>query len=645
MRECSDAQSILPGVRVQTHRTPLSIRGLLVSRGYNLDGTIHDNTYDVSHLGSYTINYSYDHLGQLTGADDVQHPEYSTRDILYDKNGNFENMVRGQQQFDYVNYQGTNKVQNTDGGGHEDYRFDLNGNVIESTPRGIMSIGYDPVTQMTTKILRDDKNYLSYYYDSADRRVMKQYDYYASGMSKGIENPKMSNGDWETEKTLYLHGSGDNGLEEHNTSTATGLEFVRDQIYGPTGLIATESPNVSYVLYYVKDHLGSVRQVLDDNGDIRNSYHYFAFGDKAVEAVNMSGTNYQYTSQENDLESGLYNYRARLYDPALGRFYSMDPAGQFASPYLYAGNNPVMYNDPNGEFLALAAILIGAAMGAYSGHEIGHAMGATGWDLVGYTLAGGIIGGASSGVGAAITQSGGFLANTSGLVFSSYSSSIGTSILSGGQTDINVSFGVGSYDLTTGKLGHLGKKGNSFGENLGYGLGLYSNFADVGSSKDIVKAKEELDGFGHAGVDVAPEKGADFERAVDFGPESLSENSHFITRTMGKIVDNPYGLLFAGVNGTNNYGFYPYGVNTQTIANVSGSTIKLYGKVLDYLADKIHVMPYSFAYSSCSTHAGMALNLAGVPTIFLSPRLIFSSVQAYNYGITPGLIINSHYMY
>ncbi len=60
------------------------------------------------------------------------------------------------------------------------------------------------------------------------------------------------------------------------------------------------------------------------------------------------GNDYKYTGQEWDEEVGLYNYKARMYDPELGRFTSTDPAGQQWGPYTYVYNNPLVYTDPTG---------------------------------------------------------------------------------------------------------------------------------------------------------------------------------------------------------------------------------------------------------------------------------------------------------
>jgi len=57
-----------------------------------------------------------------------------------------------------------------------------------------------------------------------------------------------------------------------------------------------------------------------------------------------------YTGREQDNESGLYYYRARYYDPEVGRFISEDPLGFEAGInfYAYVNNNPVNLRDPMG---------------------------------------------------------------------------------------------------------------------------------------------------------------------------------------------------------------------------------------------------------------------------------------------------------
>ena len=65
--------------------------------------------------------------------------------------------------------------------------------------------------------------------------------------------------------------------------------------------------------------------------------------------VTLIGNPYMYTAREYDIETGLYYYRARYYNPYIGRFLQIDPAYQGMNWYAYCGNNPVNCTDPTGE--------------------------------------------------------------------------------------------------------------------------------------------------------------------------------------------------------------------------------------------------------------------------------------------------------
>uniref|UniRef100_A0A182MWW9 Uncharacterized protein n=1 Tax=Anopheles culicifacies TaxID=139723 RepID=A0A182MWW9_9DIPT len=118
----------------------------------------------------------------------------------------------------------------------------------------------------------------------------------------------------------------------------------------------------------ITDHEGSVRLVVT-GGEVVAAYDYLPYG----QILRRFGTDldgqlsYLYTGQEWEPETGLYNYRARLYDPDIGRFYQMDPKEQYASPYVYAGNSPVSLVDPDGELAFAISCIIMAIIGAYIG--------------------------------------------------------------------------------------------------------------------------------------------------------------------------------------------------------------------------------------------------------------------------------------
>jgi len=96
--------------------------------------------------------------------------------------------------------------------------------------------------------------------------------------------------------------------------------------------------------------------VTDASGAKVEEIHYKPYGatdwDSNGEA---GGTNYRYNGQQLDIETTLYFYHARYYDPILGRFLSADVVGvnhsvpQSLNKYSYVFNNPIQYVDPNGE--------------------------------------------------------------------------------------------------------------------------------------------------------------------------------------------------------------------------------------------------------------------------------------------------------
>jgi RHS repeat-associated protein len=182
-------------------------------------------------------------------------------------------------------------------------------------------------------------------YGGDTQRVLKNY------TSGGSTNSK-----------LYLHGQNDYPLIEKNKTSATA-ETLAVYVYGLNGVIAKRVG--STVLFLLKDHLGSTRVVMDATGLVRTYYDYDALGN-LIRTGTVNEVKYQFTGQELD-ESSLHNYRARLYDSDLGKFYAIDPAGQRWSPFVYAGNNPVIMVDRDGNwffsaFLGPVGAVIDAAL-------------------------------------------------------------------------------------------------------------------------------------------------------------------------------------------------------------------------------------------------------------------------------------------
>ncbi|HZS08720.1 MAG TPA: RHS repeat-associated core domain-containing protein [Blastocatellia bacterium] len=99
-------------------------------------------------------------------------------------------------------------------------------------------------------------------------------------------------------------------------------------------------------LYFLEDHLGSTQQLTNASGGVVGQMQYGPFGEHSASAL----TRYTYTGREDDPATGLIHYRAREYDPSIGRFLTEDPAGIGAGTnfYSYVSNNPISKTDPLG---------------------------------------------------------------------------------------------------------------------------------------------------------------------------------------------------------------------------------------------------------------------------------------------------------
>lgn len=110
--------------------------------------------------------------------------------------------------------------------------------------------------------------------------------------------------------------------------------------------------------YLHADQLGSIIAITNKSGTLVEQYAYSAFGEmrifdgSGVEIQNSQvGNIFGFTGREFDSESHLYYYRARYYDPSLGRFISADPigfGGGDANLYRYVFNNALILKDPTG---------------------------------------------------------------------------------------------------------------------------------------------------------------------------------------------------------------------------------------------------------------------------------------------------------
>jgi RHS repeat-associated protein len=132
--------------------------------------------------------------------------------------------------------------------------------------------------------------------------------------------------------------------------------------------------NAKY-LFLHKDYLGSILAISDEAGNLVEQRHFDAWGILTNGALSVLDRGY--TSHEHFAELGIIHMNGRLYDPLQRRFLNadeniQDPYNtQCYNKYGYVINNPLLFNDPNGEFFGLgegllAAVVIGAIIGTAS---------------------------------------------------------------------------------------------------------------------------------------------------------------------------------------------------------------------------------------------------------------------------------------
>jgi RHS repeat-associated protein len=140
--------------------------------------------------------------------------------------------------------------------------------------------------------------------------------------------------------TTYLY-DGLNLVRETGASSA-------DYLFGPGIDEPLAMSRGGQIYYYETDALGSVNAITNSSATVQNSYLYDAWGQVKTQTGSLANP-FVYTSREAG-EAGLNFYRARYYQPSIGRFLQEDPLPPAGadSTYLYADLDPALFADPFG---------------------------------------------------------------------------------------------------------------------------------------------------------------------------------------------------------------------------------------------------------------------------------------------------------
>ena len=309
------------------------------------------NTYD-NVLRGY--DFEYDGLNRLTasayaeGTDMSQNKDrYSEYIPQYSPNGSIERLQR------------YGKKNNGAFGIIDDLTYQYRGNQIQSISDKAGSLLYDGSFDF-----KDGASESTEYFYNANGALTKDLN---KGISKieydvldNLSSITFNNGF----KTKYVYDAGGSKLKTiHEALTTNTTDYIGDFIFedGKLSKYQFEGGYCSFdsnlnptYHYYEKDHLGSIRMVVNENGTIEQVNHYYPFGGVYGDlGYNSELQRNKYIGKEFDHTSGLdwYDHGARMYDAAKGSWDRMDKLAEkykATTPYAYSINNPSKFADIDG---------------------------------------------------------------------------------------------------------------------------------------------------------------------------------------------------------------------------------------------------------------------------------------------------------
>lgn len=314
------------------------------------DGNISSMTWSADSLDVHGYRFFYDGFSRLTDAVygegrllNENPNRFSERVTAYDKMGNILALKRYGQTDSSVygliddlslSYDGNqlksvndNSINSVYADGFEfkdgakldtEYVYDANGNLLKDLNKKITNIQYNYLN-LPDRIEFEDGSSISYFYDAAGTKLRVVH-----SIAGNITTTDYCG------NVIY-----ENGIPK-TLLTAGGFVSLTDSKYH----------------YYLQDNQGNNRVVVSQDGTVEELNHYYPFGGTFASTLSVQPC--KYNGKELDRKGGLdwYDYGARHYDAALGRWNAVDPMAEKyygISPYNYCANNPVKNIDPDGK--------------------------------------------------------------------------------------------------------------------------------------------------------------------------------------------------------------------------------------------------------------------------------------------------------
>jgi RHS repeat-associated protein len=261
--------------------------GIVLTYGYDIDSRINSMSYQLGTTSIGSLTYQYDSAGRRT------------------QEGGSLAATGFPQAMSSATYDVANELTNWNG---TTITTDANGNILND---GVAAYTWNARNQLITRAST------SFQYDSVGRRTLN-----AAGNNLLYEG-------WNAGQEL----SG-------TTPVANRILGGIDEFFSRADSSGGYSP--------ITDALGTVLALTTSSGNISTQYSYDPYGNATSNGGTSTNVS-QYTGRDND-GNGPYFYRARYYDPQIGRFLSEDPFGFRGgiNLYRYAADSPTRFSDPFG---------------------------------------------------------------------------------------------------------------------------------------------------------------------------------------------------------------------------------------------------------------------------------------------------------
>jgi RHS repeat-associated protein len=313
---------------------------IISSYEYTLDNA--GNRKVVEENNGRKVEYDYDELYRLK------------KEIITDP---LQGDVTLEYDYDKVGNRTSMKVTTAQGTVETTYQYDDNDRLLSESTNGVTTnYTYDQNGNLTFTDVVGSLEEVEYIWDEENRLIEVNVTD-AAGMTQNVKYEYDAQGirvsetiDGETTKYLIDTVRPYAQVLEEYTGEGANRNVEASYLYG-NDLISQQQGTEE--LFYLEDGHSGVRQLVDENGMVTDSYSYDAYGN-LLGSMGTNENDYLYRGEQFDESLDLQYLRARYYDPTTGRFISTDPfEGVLEQPvsrhrYLYGNSNPVTFSDPSG---------------------------------------------------------------------------------------------------------------------------------------------------------------------------------------------------------------------------------------------------------------------------------------------------------